>query len=176
MEYNLFHMENIIFRLARSNDIDAIMAIIADAQEFMKSQRSGQWQDGHPRRAAIIDDIEHEHYYVIEAQGIVVGGLAILDYEADYESLLEGTWMRHGRYLVIHRFAIDSQYAGKGYAKFALAQVDNMAGDLGISSIRVDTHEKNKPMVNLLLGAGYQQIGVVMLRNFKRRLAFEKDL
>jgi GNAT superfamily N-acetyltransferase len=122
------------------------------------------------------EDIRLCSYFVIKSNNIIVGGLAVLDYEADYEQLLEGKWLQDGPYLVIHRFAIFSSERGKGRASFALKQVEIMAKKRNINAIRVDTHEKNKPMINVLLKNGYLQIGVVLLGNFKRRLAFEKRL
>ncbi len=100
----------------------------------------------------------------------------MLDYEADYEELLEGQWLQLGSYVVIHRMAISTSHRGKGYGRFALAQVEALARAKHVGSIRVDTHEKNRPMIALLQKMGYQKIGIVLLTNFKRRIAFEKVL
>ncbi|MFA5235340.1 MAG: GNAT family N-acetyltransferase [Bacilli bacterium] len=162
------------WRLATNADQDSILKVIAEARAFLATQGSGQWQDGHPRPEAIAKDIENGRYYVIEVDGMVIGGLALLDYEPDYEELLEGHWRQPGAYLVIHRMALGASHRGQGYGRFALEQVEAIARSLRVGSIRVDTHEKNRPMIALLQKMDYQKIGVVLLNNFKRRLAFEK--
>ena len=69
-------MKTPIWRLATPADLEAILEIIAEARAFLAAQNSGQWQDGHPRPEAIAQDIENHRYYVIEANGIIIGGLA----------------------------------------------------------------------------------------------------
>lgn len=169
-------MNQMTIRLATLDDLTAIVTFIADAKQVLAKQHSGQWQDQHPRQATIAADITAKRYYVITHDNHVVGGLAVLDYEADYEHLLEGVWLTNGPYLVIHRFAVHSAYHGRGYALAALNYVEELARLRGVRAIRVDTHEKNKPMISLLRKAGYAQVGVVLLTNFKRRIAFEKVL
>ena len=44
----------------------------------------------------------------------------------------------------------------------------------GYKSMRIDTHEKNIPMRNLIEKNGFVYCGKTMLRSFKDRLVFEK--
>ncbi|HOJ45256.1 MAG TPA: GNAT family N-acetyltransferase [Bacilli bacterium] len=167
-------METARFRLARLDDLDQIMAIIKDAKVFMASQNSGQWQDQHPRKETIAHDIESSNYYVIEENGCVLAGMALLGYEPDYDQPLEGAWISSGPYLVIHRLAVAKQHHGRGLGAQMLKQAENIAKAKHIVSVRLDTHHRNTPMVRLLEKCGYTRIGAVLLTNFKRRIAFEK--
>lgn len=167
-------MEKTWFRLARLDDLDDIMAFIDAAKAFMASQNSGQWQDQHPRRQTIQHDIETNQYYVIESNGQVIAGMAVLGYEPDYEQLLEGAWISSGPYLVIHRLAVSSKHHGKGLGAMLLQQAELIAKAKHATSVRLDTHHRNIPMVHLLEKCGYTRIGAVLLTNFKRRIAFEK--
>lgn len=169
-------MENTIIRLASVNDLDEIMAYIEDAKSFMAKQQSGQWQDQHPRRQTIEQDILNHHYYVLLVANKVVAGYALLPYEADYEVLLEGQWITPGPYLVIHRLAVATAYHGHGIAGQLLTHAENIAREQGVLSIRLDTHARNTPMLKLLHKCGYTNVGAVLLANFKRRLAFEKPI
>lgn len=169
-------MNDRTIRLATKEDIEAILLVIADAKRFMASQGSGQWQDHNPSRARILADIDLAAYYVIILDQRIVGGFALLDYETDYEEMLEGAWLQQGPYLVIHRFAVHSSSRGQGLAGFAIDAIETIAKDRGVPAIRVDTHEKNKPMVSLLKKHGYLHVGAVLLGDFKRRQAFEKIL
>ncbi len=161
-------------RLAYEHDLSDIMGYIRDAKVLLATQNSGQWQDQHPREDTIKNDIINRHYYVIVLNHQIVGGFALLDYEKDYEELLEGAWLTSGLYYVIHRFAIHSKFRHLGLASFALQFIESQARSHGINAIRLDTHEKNIPMIKLVTKSGYQRVGVVLLTNFKRRIAFEK--
>ena len=161
-------------RLAKLDEIDEIYQLLKSAAFFMASQKSGQWQDQSPTKNQLITDIKNNHYYVLKIESHIVGGFALLNYEADYEQLLSGQWQSNGSYLVIHRFAINPNYHRQGLAKFMLDFIDTIALSRFINSIRVDTHEKNKPMIGLLEKCQYQRVGEVLLTNYKRRLVFEK--
>jgi len=167
-------MENVLLRLATLNDLDDIMVFINEAKVFMASQNSGQWQDQHPRRETIKTDIENSHYYVIEIDGHAIAGMGLLPYDPDYETLLEGHWISQGPYMVIHRMAVSTRYHGRGLAALLLQQAELIAKQHRAISIRLDTHQRNTPMVGLLKKKGYIHIGAVLLHNFKRRVAFEK--
>lgn len=45
-----------------------------------------------------------------------------------------------------------------------------------VYSIKVDTHENNKPMQRLLEKLGYEYCGIIYLENGDKRVAFEKLL
>ncbi|MFA7188444.1 MAG: GNAT family N-acetyltransferase [Alphaproteobacteria bacterium] len=159
---------------AKIGDLTQILLVIADARQLLKTQDSGQWQDGTPSAETIKDDISHYCFYVLKEQNQIVGVMAVLDYEKDYDHLLRGKWTIEGPYFVIHRFAILSQTRGKGLATMMLKYVEKLAIDKHKYAIRIDTHEKNIPMINLLNKNGYQAIGIARLAGNKKRIAFEK--
>ena len=47
-----------IFRKATETDLNAIMNIISQAQNYLKEQGIDQWQNGYPNRQTIKKDIE----------------------------------------------------------------------------------------------------------------------
>jgi len=163
-------------RQARVDDIGAIMDVIRGAKTFMTAQHSGQWQDQYPLREQIESDISHAAYFVVTSDNTVVGGVAVYDHDADYGSLLEGAWHHDGPYLVVHRLAVDPKCHGQGLGMRLMLHVEEKARQRSIHLIRLDTHDKNKPMVSLLAKLGYEKVGYVLLNNFKRRAAFEKHL
>ncbi len=157
-------------------DIDAIMSIIDEARQFMKSQLSGQWQDGTPRRSTILDDIAQQRFFVARLKDRIVGCFALLDDEPGYQHLLRGQWRQDGPYLVIHRFATHRDCFGQGIASYMLAQIEVMAKHRQINIIRVDTHVRNIPMLNLLVKHGYIRCGSTLIEKNKLRDVFEKLL
>ncbi|MDY0345574.1 MAG: hypothetical protein RBR44_03360 [Bacilli bacterium] len=77
-------------RLAQLSDLVEIMDIVKDAQEFLKTQNSGQWQDGTPTIATVAEDSMNNRFFVWEEEGVIIGIIALLDYDQDYESLKSG--------------------------------------------------------------------------------------
>ena len=163
-------------RLARLSDLNEIMDVVKDAQDFLKLQNSGQWQDGTPSIATIVEDSMKGRFYVWVEEGIIVGIIAILDYDKDYDHLKSGQWRFPAPYLVIHRFAVRSDYHAQGIATNILKVVEDIAQERSIRTIRIDTHEKNIPMINLLVKNGFEMCGEVMIEGIKPRIAFDKRL
>jgi len=169
-------MPNIGFRLATPSDIDAIMNMVSLAKAAMSYQNSGQWQDQYPMRSQFVSDIEKRAYHVITLDDAIVGGVAVFDYEPDYETLLDGHWRHDGPYLVVHRLVVNPSVQGQGLGRRLLGYVEELAKQKNITMIRLDTHDKNAPMIRILAQLGYEKIGYVLLNNFKRRAAFERWL
>jgi len=162
--------------LAKLFDLEEILVIIEDARKFMSAQGSGQWQDGTPNKVTITNDIKNNNFYVCKMQNEIVGVLALLEYEEGYDKLLTGRWQHLGPYFVIHRFATKRSQFSKGVATFMLKEVEQIARKNNTYIIKVDTHEKNTPMCNLLLKNGYQVAGTTLIEQTKLRVVFEKYL
>lgn len=162
------------FLLAKFIDLPAIMTIIHEAQAFMKSQNSGQWQDGSPSENTFRQDIDNQRLYVVKDGKDILGVCAIMNYDPDYAHLTSGSWMIKEPYLVIHRFAVSEKARGSGIAKYMLLEAEKLARRQGIVSIKADTHEKNLPMISLLQATGFQKRGEVLLQQTKQRIVFEK--
>lgn len=133
-----------IFRKATETDLNPIMNIISQAQNYFKEQGIDQWQNGYPNRQTIKQDIENGNSYVLLKDDIIVGTVAIIPgVEKTYESIYNGEWKSTGEYVTIHRIAIDSRYKRLGFATMVLDKVEEMCKNMGINSIRIDTHEEN---------------------------------
>jgi GNAT superfamily N-acetyltransferase len=167
-------MENYVFRKATIDDLEAVLFVINKAKERMKSHMSGQWQDGSPSKETFVNDINEEHLYVLTTFDKVICVLALLDHESAYDTLLSGEWLHNLPYKVIHRFAVHEDYLGKGVASFMLKSAELQAKSEGIRQVRIDTHERNVPMVKLLLKNGYVQCGSTLIEGTKLRIVFEK--
>ena len=166
-----------IFRKATETDLNPIMNIISQAQNYFKEQGIDQWQNGYPNRQTIKQDIENGNSYVLLKDDIIVGTVAIIPgVEKTYESIYNGEWKSTGEYVTIHRIAIDSRYKRLGFATMVLDKVEEMCKNMGINSIRLDTHEENLPMQNLLKKNNYEYCGIIYLEDKSERLAFEKIL
>jgi len=163
-------------RLAQLSDLAEIMDVVKDAQEFLKAHNSGQWQDGTPTIATIAEDSMNNRFYVWEEEDAIIGIIALLDHDQDYESLKSGQWRFPPPYLVIHRFAVRSDHHAQGIATKMLQTVEQIARERKIMTIRADTHELNRPMINVLIKNGFSRCGEVLIEGTKPRIAFDKSI
>jgi len=189
------------FRKTVEADIDRILCIIRQAQEYMKQQGIDQWQNGYPDREAIADDIQKGYGYVLLMNDIIVGTVAVtFDGEKTYDNIYEGKWLSDGEhasdnwskhaadnrsehtadrrmnYATIHRIAVDAQYKGAGFASVIIGDIEQMCCSRSVRSIRVDTHRRNTSMQRLLEKNGFLYCGIIYLEDGSERLAFEKIL
>lgn len=158
-------------------DIPLIMQIIADAQKLLADLEIDQWQDGYPNKEQILLDIKNEDSYIIlnEDQTIVATTVFSTKTEPTYAAI-EGEWLTptDSVYGVIHRLAVGANYRGQGIAKFVLNHSEAQLKQMGIKSMRIDTHRDNKGMQQLITGLGYMYCGIIYVRDGSERLAFEK--
>ena len=162
------------FRKATSAEISQIWEILQKAIERRKQDGSQQWQDGYPNPDVIKKDLEAGAAYVLTDDDTIIGYSAVLSHESAYDKL-EGKWLTHGDYLVVHRIAISEQYLGKGLAGKILEFIEELALSRHIHSIKADTNFDNLAMLKIFERSGYTYCGEVYLRGSARK-AFEKLL
>ncbi|MFD1772170.1 GNAT family N-acetyltransferase [Sphingobacterium suaedae] len=164
-----------ILRKAVTSDLSIIWEIVQQAIQRRKEEGSKQWQDGYPNPSVIEDDINRGVAFVYQNDTDVVGYCAILQNDEPAYANIEGAWLTHGDFLVIHRVAISGNYLGKGLAKRMLEAVEELARERGVPSIKADTNFDNPAMMHVFEKLGYQYCGEVMLRGGTRR-AYEKAI
>ncbi|WP_027377270.1 GNAT family N-acetyltransferase [Kaistella palustris] len=163
------------FRKAISADRSAIWQVLQDAIERRKKDGSDQWQQGYPNPGTVANDIGNGWGYVLEINGKVAAYAAVIfDVEPAYE-ILEGKWLTQDEYVVIHRVAVGDQFAGKGLATQLFLNIENLASDKKLFSIRVDTKSDNLAMLKIFKNLNYTYCGEVYFHNSARK-AFEKIL
>jgi len=171
-----------MLRAATAADLDAIMAIVADAQRFLKESGVDQWQDGYPSPEIFAQDIENGACMVCTVDDRVAGVIAVyFGPEACYAEVEDGKWLTDDApYAVFHRAAVAQDYRGMGIAEDMLSYAENFARGHGFKSLRGDTHHNNKAMRKLLEKQGFVHCGTIYLDNVKclhnQRVCYEKQL
>ena len=164
---------------AKKKDLKGIMDIIKDAQELLANQNIDQWQNGYPNESIISNDIDNNESYLLKshAQSPIATAMFSTKNEPTY-SKIEGSWSDPDQtiYGVIHRMAVAKNHRGKGFAKFLFKKCEQMLYEHKIPSMRIDTHEENLGMQELLKTMGYAYCGIIYLENRDKRLAYEKLL
>lgn len=164
------------FRKTIKKDVNNVMKIIKQAQDYFKSQGVDQWQNGYPNEETIENDIKNDESYVLEKDGeIVATTMLTFNGEPTYDSI-QGKWLSNDKYATIHRVAVDNTHKGKGLSSQIIKYVEKNCLDKGIHSIKVDTHEDNTSMQRLLEKNDFKYCGVIYLEDDSKRIAFEKLL
>ncbi len=175
-------------RQATVEDHAAIVAITTEGREFLAAQGLDQWQGGNPSPERVAEDIACGYSYlaVDGATGEPLGTIALCGAaEADYANVRRGSWLTEASndpglpsaYLVLHRIAVASAARGRGVATFMLERAVETARKRGFASVRVDTHEGNRPMQGAFLKTGFVRCCEIEITNplepNKKRIGFE---
>lgn len=166
-------------RLAVSNDVPALMEIICDAKSLLKESGSPQWNvDPYPNEETIINDINQKQLFVISHFEKIIGMIVLaIGIDESYNEI-DGSWLTNSsNYLVIHRIALKKEYYHMGISKQLMSFAISYAKSQKVDSIRVDTHDLNKPMQGLLNKYDFSYCGKITLKRpkiDKIRLAYEK--
>ena len=166
-------MDNILLKLADIQDLTIAIQLIEQGKAFLKSLGIDQWQNGYPDEVCIKNDIlERKGYFLVYGKAIV--GYMCIDFDGEpaYDNL-QGKWLSHMPYVVVHRMVINNTFKKKGLASIAFQLVEKLAIQNGIQSFRVDTDIDNKIMQHILNKNGFQYCGIVNFDN-SEKIAFEK--
>ena len=161
-----------LIRLSTMEDLPEMMRLIDCAREFMiREGNTLQWPPGYPSEKQIGIDIARGHSYVCvapEYAGLVGTFYFAVEEEPTYRHI-EGRWPNDKPYGVIHRLASDGRMRGLFRECLTFASKH-------CSEIRVDTHEDNAPMRQLLVAEGFVPCGTVYIADGSPRIAYQKSL
>ncbi|MDG1475817.1 MAG: GNAT family N-acetyltransferase [Vicingaceae bacterium] len=165
--------------LQKSNieNIPRIMEIVKDAQSYLARLNIDQWQDGYPDQNQIELDIkQNDSYIVLNEKNIIIGTTVFTTKTEPTYKKIDGNWitLEGTKYGVIHRLAVGDDYRKLGLAKFVFSECENKLKELGVTSMRIDTHSENMRMQHMLKKRGYEYCGVIKLERGGERLAYEK--
>ena len=168
---------NFSYRKVTIDELEEITKIYASAQAYMAAHGNPQWAKGFPDENDIRGGIYGGILYCVIKNNEIAAVFAAVNHDGNYEEI-EGRWLTNGNYLAVHRVAVSEKYRGSGAAKFVLnCAAEELARTRGRTSIRIDTHEMNKPMRSLLLSQGFTECGNVYIsRDYSMRIAYEKIL
>lgn len=165
------------FRKAEKKDIDAVMQIISEARARIEKLGIDQWQYGYPSRDVIIDDVKHGRFYLGTEKDEIFSVFAMItDGEPTYDKIYDGKWLTDGRYVAVHRIAVNGKTIRHGIGSETLEYVVSEAVKNGFESVRIDTHEGNIPMRRMLEKNGFTHCGTIYLTGGQKRVAYEKKV
>lgn len=163
------------FRKTVKADIDNVMVVIKQAQDYFKEQGINQWQNNYPNSDTINNDITNGHSYVLLKDDSIVATVAVsFGGESTYNNIHEGQWITNDKYAVIHRIAVDNTYKGLGLSSEIIKKIEELCLSKDVHSIKVDTHKENLPMQKVFKKNNFEYCGIIYLLDGNERIAFEK--
>lgn len=152
-------------RLAKTDDIDIIMAMIEDGRKHIQTYNIPQWINGYPSKDLILEDIKSGIGYVLMDNDEIVGYYVKIDYDPCYDKI-DGSWINNEPYVAIHRTV--TKYFNKGLGSRMFDEIKKE-----YDHIRVDTHDGNISMNKCLLKNSFKYCGVIYLKDGSPRNAYE---
>ena len=153
-------------RETQEKDLVFIDAIFNSARDFMRlNGNPQQWNQNYPTAKDVAQDIKCKRAFVcVNDDDTPVGTFALFDHEPAYDHI-DGKWMSDTSYKAVHRIATVRE--GK-IGSFIIKYLEEKYGHL-----RIDTHENNIPMQNLLEKFKFKRCGIIYIPGHGQRIAFE---
>lgn len=165
-----------MIRVAKYEDVDAIMQIVRDAQHHLRDLGIDQWQDGYPSREVIMDDIEAGVGYLLTNGEQILGYAAILlSGEKTYLQLDSSMWHTPEEYVVVHRLCVRGGEYRRGLATELMQHAARIATAHNITGFRIDTHRGNIRMLSMLSKLGFEYCGIILYPSGER-LAYDLNI
>lgn len=154
-------------RLARLEDVAEILRIFDNARAFMaRNGNPNQWDKNYPNKVLVESDIKRGNCYVMEdSQGILATFAFIIGVDESYQ-VIEGSWNFEEIYGTIHRIASNGRIKGIIRYCFDYCLQRN-------PYLRIDTHEKNAPMLKVIRDYGFRECGIIHVADGSPRIAFD---
>lgn len=155
-------------RKSTLNDIEEILHVFDIAREYMISQgNASQWGDGYPGEEILKEDISNKNNYVILDNGLIVGTFSfITGDDPTYRIIKNGAWRYDHTYGTIHRLA--STGITRGIARTCFEFCSKQSDYL-----RIDTHKDNHTMRTAITKYGFQECGIIFVRDGSERIAYD---
>ena len=160
-------------RHSREEELPILMKLYEHARQFMAANGNpNQWGPTNwPPKSLILSDIREGKSYVCTCEDEIVGTFFYdfgKDVEPNYQTIEDGAWLDDRPYGVLHRMASSGTVKGVGSAciQWAFRQCGHL---------RIDTHNDNRVMQNLLSKNGFVHCGTIYVpEDSYPRLAYEK--
>jgi hypothetical protein len=162
--------ESYFIRKAGVDDMPGLLELYAEARKFMaESGNPDQWKNGYPDKNILLHDISLGRSFVCLCGTAIAAGFCFFyGEEPAYRTIYNGKWQNEATYGVIHRIAASG--LRRGAASFCMEWCETQCKNL-----RIDTHQNNLPMQNLLKKQGFAYCGIIILPDGSSRMAYQRS-
>ena len=155
-------MAEIVMRLAKPEDMNAVYAVFRDAVKDMNARNIPQWDEIYPTPALLEDDLARGELYVGETQDGVAAAV-VLNETCD-PAYQNAAWEGAGPAVIVHRLCVSPAAQGKGVGRGLMTAVEDWARAHGYAEIRLDAFSLNPHALRMYEGLGYIQRGEALWR------------
>ena len=150
-----------MIRKAAAEDISFVEEIYNEITSNEEIIKFTQWMKGlYPTVLTAQKSFEEGALFVSENDGVITGAV-ILNHEQpeEYKKLKWSIEAEGEKVLVIHTLCIKPSFSKMGLGQKFIIFAENYAKELGCTTIRLDTNDKNIPGANLYKKMGYTHVG-----------------
>lgn len=150
-----------MIRKAAAEDISFVEEIYNEITSNEEIIKFTQWMKGlYPTVLTAQKSFEEGTLFVSEDDGVITGAV-ILNHEQpeEYKKLKWSIEAEGEKVLVIHTLCIKPSFLKMGLGQKFIIFAENYAKELGCTTIRLDTNDKNIPGANLYKKMGYNHVG-----------------
>ena len=150
-----------MIRKAAAEDISFVEEIYNEITSNEEIIKFTQWMKGlYPTILTAQKSFEEGTLFVSENDGVITGAV-ILNHEQpeEYKKLKWSIEAEGEKVLVIHTLCIKPSFSKMGLGQKFIIFAENYAKELGCTTIRLDTNDKNIPGANLYKKMGYNHVG-----------------
>ena len=145
-------------RNAELCDLPYLLEMLENAKASLRALGIDQWQNGYPNETTL-------------RAAVYVGD------EPTYHEIYNGAWQTENKiYGIVHRIMAANNSKKRGAASFLMTYCAEISLEVGITSMRCDTHPGNTIMQHTLEKNGYKHCGIIRLADGTDRFAYEKIL
>ena len=156
-------------RQTRMEDLPTLRLIFQNARRFMAEHGNPtQWGNAAPDESLVLEDIRLGHSWVCEEDGHLYATFALVPGEDPTYAVIRGAWKNDRPYATLHRIASTGERSGMmdEIVRFAFARYPNLRGD---------THHDNLPMQKAFERNGFEECGVIWVKDGTPRIAYCKE-
>lgn len=153
-----------MIRKATEKDVSAVAQIYDDIHtaEEKGLLTTGWLRNIYPVRETAQKAVLNDELFVLEEDGMIFASARINRHqEPEYARV---NWLygaEDNEVLVMHTLVVSPAASGKGYGKTFAAYYEDMAREMGMKVLRIDTNARNIRARKLYAGLGFREAGIV---------------
>ncbi|PFA68290.1 GNAT family N-acetyltransferase [Bacillus sp. AFS015802] len=149
---------NIQLIKATPDELDTIMDVYIRCKNDLDEKGLLQWNDEYPSREYFDEEMGSGNLYVLMVDGEVAGSATLNEWQSP--EWREIPWKLDNEW-VIHALFLDPLQQGKGLGTAFMEKCEELAGEKGYGSIRLDAYSRNTGAKALYEKMGYEYRGSV---------------
>ena len=150
-------------RKAKANEARKILQFYRNLIDSIEgSEFKPKWSEDYPDLEYIKSSIEKEELYLYKEDNDIVSSIVLNhEFNPEYKDIVWNIDAKSDEIIVMHAFAVDSNFSGKGIGKEVFNQIKSNALEKNIKTIRIDIIEGNTGGKRVFEKFGFEYIDTV---------------